>query len=345
MSLEVSFERVDLPTERPFRISRSTMETRPLAIVEVSDDAERTGIGSASPSAYYGESIDSVTEILPELASAVEDVGDPFAVGTIHERMVAATEGEHPAARAGVDIAVHDLVARRTGVPLYRYLGFGGEYSLPTSYTIGIDEPAAMAEHAREAVEAGFAVLKVKLGTDDDAAIIERIREVAPEVRIRVDANGAWDPDDALSIIDVLADHDVEFVEQPVPADDPDGLAYVHERSPLPIAADESSRDADSIPAVADRCDIVTVKLMKTGGVRGAIEQIHAARAHGCDVMLGCMLETDASIAAAAHLVPYASYADLDGSILLAEDPYDGAPIEDGVIRLRPSLSPGTGAE
>lgn len=345
MTLEASFDLIDLTPERPFRIARGTTEARPVAIVRIRDGEGRTGLGCASPSTFYGESIETVEDVLPRLIACVEDVGDPFAVADVHARMYDAVDGSHPAARAGIDIALHDLIGRRIGVPLYRFLGFGGGHRMRTSYTIGIDTPDGMAAHAREAVDAGFEVLKVKLGTPEDDVRIRRVSAAAPAARIRVDANGAWDVDRALELIDLLAEHEVEFVEQPVPADDLAALADVHERSPLPVAADESCRDATDVPQVAGRCDIITVKLMKTGGIRGALEQIHAARAHGCDVMLGCMLESDASIAAAAHLIPYAQYADLDGSILVADDPFRGAPFDGDAIELHPGLDPGTGVQ
>src|SRR5699024_2705933 len=174
--------------------------------------------------------------------------------------------------------------------------------------------------------------------------IIDAIRDVAPDVRLRVDANEAWTPHEALANIDALADFGVEFVEQPVPAENGSGLEYVHERSPLPIAADESCVTLADIPHVAERADIANIKLMQCGGLREATRMIHAARAHGLEVMCGCMIESNAAIAAACQLAPLLDYADLDGSLLLADDPYEGVPIEGGEIDLRGVERSGTTA-
>jgi L-alanine-DL-glutamate epimerase-like enolase superfamily enzyme len=191
-----------------------------------------------------------------------------------------------------------------------------------------------MREKAAKAVDAGHDVLKVKVGTDRDEAIVAAIREAAPDARLRVDANEAWTPKEAVRRIEALEAHDVEFVEQPVPAEDPEGLKHVHERSALPIAADESCVTLSDVPAVAERADIANVKLMKCGGPGPATRLIHAARAHGLEVMLGCMIETNAAIAAACHLAPLVDYADLDGSLLLDADPYAGVPIDGDGIHL-----------
>ncbi|CDK38691.1 mandelate racemase/muconate lactonizing protein [Halorubrum sp. AJ67] len=201
-----------------------------------------------------------------------------------------------------------------------------------------------MREKAADAVEAGHSVLKIKLGTDRDRELVDAVREAAPDARLRVDANEAWTPKEAVRKADWLADRDVEFVEQPVPAEEPEGLRYVYERSPLPIAADESCVTVADVPAIADRCDIANLKLMKTGGLLEARRVIAAARAHGLEVMCGCMIESNASIAAAAQLAPLLDYADLDGSLLLAEDPYAGIDLPDGEIRLAEQDRAGTGA-
>jgi L-alanine-DL-glutamate epimerase-like enolase superfamily enzyme len=200
-----------------------------------------------------------------------------------------------------------------------------------------------MKRRARAAVDSGYSVLKVKLGTDRDRRIVEAIRAVAPDATLRVDANEAWTPTEAVEKCETLADYDVEFVEQPVPAENGEGLRYVYESSPLPIAADESCLTAVDVPDIADSCDIVNLKLMKTGGITPAVEAIHTARAHGLEVMCGCMLETNAAIAGAAHLLPLLDYADLDGSLLLESDPYEGVPVSDGRFDLG-AVERGTGA-
>jgi L-alanine-DL-glutamate epimerase-like enolase superfamily enzyme len=340
--LTTEFERVELPLSDPFTISRGTQEAAENVVVRVSDDGGMTGYGAAAPSGYYGETVETVAAVLPDLLAEVEDVGDPHALAPI-ERRTAEVVGGNPAARAAISVAVHDLAARRLGVPLYRLLGLDAARCPPTSYTVGIDSVDRVREKAATAVEAGHSVLKLKLGTDRDAELVAAVREAAPEATLRADANGAWTPREAVARCETLAEHGVEFVEQPVPADDPSGLQFVYERSPLPVVADESCATLADVPAVADRADVANVKLMKCGGLREAIRMIHAARAQGLDVMLGCMIETDASIAAACHLAPLVDYADLDGSLLLAEDPYEGVDLTGGEIRLSELDRSGTG--
>jgi L-alanine-DL-glutamate epimerase-like enolase superfamily enzyme len=216
--------------------------------------------------------------------------------------------------------------------------------SVPSSFTIAIDSPERMAEKTADAVAAGYPILKVKLGTDRDEAIVRTVREQAPDATLRVDANEAWTAREAVRMTHVLADYDVEFVEQPLPATHHAGLKHVYDRSALPIALDESCVTLADVPRIADRADIANLKLMKCGGLREARRMVHAARAHGLEVMLGCMIESNASIAAAAHLAPLLDYADLDGSLLLAEDPYAGVPMPEGRVELAGLGRAGTGA-
>ncbi|MFB6112560.1 MAG: dipeptide epimerase [Halodesulfurarchaeum sp.] len=343
MTLEASFERVELPLEHPFTIARGTTESVESVVVRIESPAGPTGIGGASPSARYGETFDTVEAVLPDLLAVPERVGDPFELERI-ERQMDETVADNPAAKAAVDIALHDLIGKLTDQPLYRYLGLDPRDSVKTSYTIGIDDPAVMRERAEAVVAAGFDTLKVKIGGGRDVQTLDAIRQVAPDATIRVDANEAFSPREALETIDRIAGYDVEFVEQPVPAGDREGLRFVHERSPVPIAVDESLLRATDVPDVADRTDIVNLKLMKAGGIREAIRIVTTARAHGLEVMAGCMIESNASIAAAAHLAPLLDYADLDGSLLLQADPYDGVPFDDGVVDLSTLDRPGTGA-
>ncbi|GGJ02556.1 dipeptide epimerase [Halobellus salinus] len=331
--LDTEFERVSLPISDAFTISRGTQETAENLVVRISDGSGATGVGAAAPSPHYGESAATVEAVLPALLSVVESVGDPHARQRI-ERDRKDVIADNPAAHAAVDIALSDLAAKRLGVPLYRKWGLDPDATPMTSFTIGLDSTDRMREKAAAAADAGHEVLKVKLGTDRDSEIIAAVRDAAPDARLRVDANGAWTPNEAIRQIDALADHDVAFVEQPVPAADPDGLRYVYERSPLPVAADESCVTLPDVPAVADRADIANIKLMKCGGLGPARRMIHAARAHGLEVMLGCMIETNAAIAAACHLAPLLDYADLDGSLLLESDPYAGVPVDGDGIHL-----------
>ncbi len=332
-------ERLRLELDTPFGIARGTTETAENVLVELSDgegDEGVTGVGTAAPAGRYGETAGTVESVLPDLLAAVEG-RDPLALRAV-EADLAGLVGRNPAARAGVSVAVHDLAARRLDVPLYRLFGLTPEETPRSSYTVGLAAPDEMGDRAAAAVDAGHAVLKVKLRGDParDERAVAAVREAAPDARVRVDANEAFTAREALEVAETLVDHDVEFLEQPVPADDPEALRFVHERAPLPLAADESCLVASDVPRVADRADIVVCKLMKCGGPVAARDLIATARAHGLQVMLGCMVESAASIAAAAHLAPLADYADLDGSLLLADgaDPFEGVVQSDGRIAL-----------
>lgn len=343
MSLTTEFERVELPLENAFTISRGTQNTAENVIVRVTDEGGMTGVGGAAPAAHYGETADTVEAVMPDLLAVVEEVGDPHALAEIEARMKEVV-ADNPAARCAVSIALHDLAARRLGLPLYRLWGLDASDVPDTSFTIGLDDIETIREKTKDAVEAGYPILKVKLGTDRDKEIVEAIRDEAPDATIRVDANEAWTPRETVENSRWLAELGVEFIEQPVPAEDPEGLKFAYERSELPIAADESCVTLEDIPKIADRCDIANLKLMKCGGLQEAKRMIHAAEAHGLELMLGCMVESNASIAAGCQLAPLLDYADLDGSLLLSEDEYDGVDLSEGRIRLADLDRTGTGA-
>ena len=341
--LTTDVERISLRTEHPFTIARETIHEIENVIVRVEDGDGHVGIGGAGPSRHYGETVETLVAVLPALLEVVEAVGNPTQRQRIERRMEQVVRG-HPAAKAAVSIALHDLVAKRADRPLYRYWGLDPADAVTSSFTIAIDSLERMAEKTRDAVADGYPILKVKLGTDRDEAIVDTVREHAPDATVRVDANEAWTPPEAIQKIQMLADYDVEFVEQPLPAAHHEGLKHVYERSALPIALDESCVRPADVPRIADRADIANLKLMKCGGLRTVRRMIHTARAHGLEVMLGCMIESNASIAAAAHLAPLLDYADLDGSLLLAEDPYDGVKLSGGSVDLEGTSRVGTGA-
>ena len=341
--MRTEFERREFPLEHPFTIARGTQETAANVVVQVHDGDGNTGVGGAAPAAHYGETAGTVEAVLPALLDVVERVDDPENLAAV-EAGLREVVRDNPAARAAVSIACHDLAAKRAGLPLYQYWGLDPANAVETSYTIGIDDAETMREKTRQAVDAGHGTLKVKLGTPRDEELLSTVREAAPDATIRVDANEAWSPREAVRNIEWVADYGVEFVEQPVAAEDPEGLQFVYERAELPIAADESCITASDVPQIADKCDIANLKLMKTGGLREAKRLIHTAKAHGLDVMCGCMIESNASIAAAAHLAPLLDYADLDGSLLLAADDFDGVPMPAGHVDLQAVGRPGTGA-
>jgi len=325
VTLATAFKRVSLPLADPFGIARGRTETATNVLVRIEDGVGRAGVGAATPSEYYGETPDSVERALPDLFAAVESVGDSDAQQAIERELRDRAPGQ-AAARAAVSAAVHDLAASQAGEPLYRRWGHDPGATPRTSYTVGIDTPGRMAEKAAEARESGYPVLKIKVGTDDDRARLRAVREAAPDARLRVDANCAWAPGEAVEHTRWLADLGVEFLEQPVAADNIGGLARVSEAGQPP-----------------DAVDIVVAKLTKCGGLRPAARQIAAARAHGLEVMLGCMVGSNAALAAACHLAPLVEYADLDGALLLAGDRYEGVPMPGGRIDLA-AVEAGTGA-
>ena len=332
--MRLSAETVRLDLIHPFRIAREVSGHRHNVIVRVSDGA-LTGLGEAAPSRYYGEDAGSVLRAL-ETASGLLGA-DPFELEETMDRLASKLPRD-PSARAAMDIALHDLAARRLGVPLYRWLGLDPAKTPVTSYTIGIDEPEAVRRKVREA--AGYPALKVKLGSEKDLEIMRTIRDET-DARIRIDANAGWTADQAVEMVDRLSEFDVELVEQPLPPGSPGDWRRVREAASMPVFADESVLVSPDVPALSGLVDGVNVKLMKCGGIREALRLIHTARAHGMAVMIGCMIETSAAITAAAHLSPLADYADLDGNLLISNDPYAGATVRQG--RLVLPEGPGTG--
>ncbi len=241
------------------------------------------------------------------------------------------TSPRSPAARAAIDIALHDVWGKRLGQPLYRLLGLNPQRAPETSFTIAIDEPEWMAQRARES---GMPIIKIKLGGGDDEAIVRAIR-AATAARLRVDANAGWTREQAAALIPRLAQYDVEFVEQPLPAGDVEGLRWLRARNPgAPIFVDESVKTARDVAAHAGAVDGVVIKLMKSGGIREALRAIAVARALDMRVMMGCMVETSIGVTAAAHIAPLCDYADLDGPLLIANDPYAGLRYESARLAL-----------
>jgi L-alanine-DL-glutamate epimerase-like enolase superfamily enzyme len=327
---------IDVHLAVPFAISRAVRTEKRVVLVEL-DDGERVSRGEASPDPFFGESSESLEA---DVRSAVDLVPeDPADLATLRTRL----DARFPhggAAACALDILAHDRAAQAAGVPLRTFLGLGPAEAPPTSFTIGIAEPAVMAERAAAARAAGFTVLKVKLGHDDDVAILERIRAVF-DGAIRVDPNAAWTADEAPARIEAIARFGIEFVEQPVAPQDIDGLRRVRERSALPIVADEAAVRLADVDRLAGACDGINVKLQKCGGIAQGRAMIARAHQLGLKVMLGCRAaETSVAIAAAAHLAPAVEWADLDGNLLIVDDPFVAVPVERGrfVFSDRPGL-------
>jgi len=325
--MHIDAKPIDLKLTVPFRISRNVQYTSPNAIVQINYE-EFTGLGEAAPDGYYGESLETMLACVSMFAGNLGD--DPFAIEDILNRLDEII-GLNPSAKAAVDMALYDIVGKMLNVPLYKLLGLNAANTARTSFTIGIDTPENMAKKAVLAHD--YPILKVKVGTKHDLDNLKAIREVS-SATIRVDANTAWTPKEAIKMINALAPYNIEFVEQPVFAHDLDGLRLIRENVPVPIIADESCVTVDDIPRVAGCVDGINIKLMKCGGVRHALKMIHTARAHNLQVMIGCMIESSLAITAAAHLTPLVDYADLDGHLLIDNDPYTGVTVEKGKLIL-----------
>ena len=320
----------DLQLEHPFKIARRATDAfRQVISVEIDG-----GIGETAPARFYGETVQTVSAALETIAPAL-----PKDLDAIHDVMevVDETLGGNYAAKSAIDMALHDRLGKKLGVPLYQLWGLNPQKTPCTSFTIGLDAPEVMAEKTRHAEE--YPILKVKLGTPQDIEIIQKLREVTDKP-IYVDANTAWTPKEAVLKIRDLARYGVELVEQPTKPNDLAGLKFVRENSELPIIADESIKRASDIPALAECVDGINIKLVKCGGLLEAYRMISIARAHGLSVMVGCMIESSLGITAAAHLTPLVDYADLDGHLLIANDPYTGVRLDKGKLILpnRPGI-------
>jgi L-alanine-DL-glutamate epimerase-like enolase superfamily enzyme len=340
LSIRLSHEALDLPIAGAWTISRGTRRLAENVLVRLHwrapDGRDLEGLGEAAPYAYYGELRGTVEACLEAFAPLLGD--DPFALDAVLDALEARVR-HNPAARAAVDLALHDLVGKALGRPLWQLWGLDPARGPLTSFSIGLDEPPVMAEKARAA--RAFPILKLKVGTGRDVEIVRAVREAVPEAQLVVDANGAWTPHQAVRTIRDLAPFGLGFVEQPVPGPDLEGLRYVRERSDVPVIADESCATAEDIPRLAGCVDGVNVKLMKCGGLRAARRVIEVAKAHHLRVMCGCLIESSLAISAASHLLPLLDYADLDGNLLLARDPFQGVRCDAG--RLTLPAGPGLG--
>jgi L-Ala-D/L-Glu epimerase / N-acetyl-D-glutamate racemase len=313
-----------------FRIARGASEVRSNLLVEAEAEG-RVGLGEAAPILRYGEDRESAARAVDEMATRI---GDARLFSLAARRAAVPSQAS---AEAAVDMALHDLAGQRMQVPLYELLGLDPADTPQTSFTIGLDTPEVVAAKVREAWS--YPILKVKMGSDDDRAVLEAVRDVTDRP-LRVDANEGWTPAGAVERLEWLAKLGVEMVEQPLPAGMIAETRELRRLSPLPFYADESVHRAADIPALAGAFDGINIKLMKCGGIAEALRMIAVARAHGMKVMLGCMIESSIAITAAAHISPLVDTADLDGNLLLDSDPYAGATVRAGRIVLpeRPGL-------
>jgi L-alanine-DL-glutamate epimerase-like enolase superfamily enzyme len=334
--VQLAYRTASIPLETPLRISRSTNVGIEVLWIELTVGGV-TGYGEATPQDHYGETIASATAFLEHSRELLGD--DPFALEEIGERL-AAYPGEL-AAKAGLDAALHDLCGKLCGQPVWRLLGLR-RASPATSFTIGLGDPDDMARRAEAASSSGrFLRLKLKLG-GRDGLDVERVAAVrtATALPLQIDVNEYWTLDEALEAIPQVRALGVIYVEQPLAAGDPDGPA-LKARSDLPIYVDEDCHTLPDVAVCAERAHGINIKLAKTGGIREAIRMVHAARSLGLGVMIGCMVETGLAIAAGCPVATLCDHVDLDGNLLLAQDPWVGVELVAG-IQL-PSAEPGLG--
>lgn len=333
--LRLAFFPYELKLRHAFNLARSSRTTTPDVQVEIEFDGVK-GYGEASMPPYLVESVESVCRFLGRL-----DLGqfsDPFRIEEIHEYMESVAP-DNRAAKASVDIALHDLCGKIMGQPWYKIWGLDPGRTPCTSYTIGIDTPEVVRQKVAEA--APYRVLKVKMGLDNDRELVETIRECRPDVPLCVDANQGWnDRDRALEMCHWLKERGCMFVEQPFDKSRLDDAAWLTERSPLPVIADEAVQRLTDVGRLAGAYSGINIKLMKSTGMHEAYQMAVLARALGMKVMLGCMTETSCAVTAAAQLSPLADYADLDGNLLISNDRFDGLTIENGrvIIPSRPGI-------
>jgi L-alanine-DL-glutamate epimerase-like enolase superfamily enzyme len=318
----------DLELEVPFAISRGTTSVHTICVAEISHQG-LTGYGEASPSRYYG---DNREKALAAMTGAGRMLGDdPFALEVISRRL-RENFPESPSGRAAVEMALYDLVGKMVGLPVYRWLGLAGAPLPKTSLTVGVTD----VEVARRRLDflKGFPILKAKVGFGDEMALLSLLRDHTEAV-LRVDANEGWSVEEAIDKVSLMSrEFAVEIFEQPLPKGDLDGYRRLRQSTSATIIVDESAARAEDLPRWSGLVDGVNVKIMKCGGLGEAMRMIWTARALGLSIMLGCMVESSLAITAAAHIAGLVDYCDLDGNLLVSNDPFRGVEAWNGILRL-----------
>ena len=334
--MTLRFRPYTLQLKHVFTVAVNSRTTTPVVLTEIEYDG-MVGYGEASMPPYLGESHDTATAFLSKV-----DLGrfvNPFELESILEAIDGLAPG-NPAAKASVDIALHDLVGKLMKQPWFNIWGYDPKLAPVTTFTIGIDTPDVVKQKTREAAE--FKVLKIKLGRDTDKAMVEAIRSVT-DTPLSGDANQGWtDRQQALDMIGWLKERGFLYVEQPLPKERVDDLAWITERSPLPIIGDEGVQRLPDVRKALGVYSGINIKLMKSTGMREAQKMLQLARGLGMKVMLGCMTETSCGISAASHLSPMVDWADLDGALLISNDVFDGTTVIDGKVTI--PERPGIGA-
>ena len=334
--LEMKFFPYELKLRHVFTVATYSRTTTPDVQVEITYDGV-TGYGEASMPQYLGQTVQSVTAFLQKVD--LSQFNDPFQLEDILAYVDSLSPGD-TAAKAAVDIALHDLVGKLLGAPWYKIWGLNKDKTPSTTFTIGIDTADVVKQKTRECANQ-FNILKVKLGRENDKEMIETIRSVT-DLPIAVDINQGWkDKEKAIDEIFWLKEHGIVMVEQPMPKELRDDIAWLTEKSPLPIFADEAIQRLKDIKNVAGAYSGINIKLMKCTGMHEAWKMLNYARAIGMKVMVGCMTETSCAVSAAAQLSPAVDFADLDGNLLISNDRFKGMEVVKGKITL--SDRPGIG--
>ena len=334
--LEMKFFPYELKLRHVFTVATYSRTTTPDVQVEITYDGV-TGYGEASMPQYLGQTVQSVTAFLQKVD--LSQFNDPFQLEDILAYVDSLSPGD-TAAKAAVDIALHDLVGKLLGAPWYKIWGLNKDKAPSTTFTIGIDTADVVKQKTRECANQ-FNILKVKLGRENDKEMIETIRSVT-DLPIAVDINQGWkDKEKAIDEIFWLKEHGIVMVEQPMPKEQRDDIAWLTEKSPLPIFADEAIQRLKDIKNVAGAYSGINIKLMKCTGMHEAWKMLNYARAIGMKVMVGCMTETSCAVSAAAQLSPAVDFADLDGNLLISNDRFKGMEVVKGKITL--SDRPGIG--
>ena len=332
MAFALQTEVLHLPFRDPFRIARSEDSEASHTVLVSLDHDGAEGLGECFPVPYYGETVETTEVVLPYLIDALDDLGSlpserPHVLAWLERSsaMMSDALGNHGGAKMGLDTALHDLAAVAQGVPVWQLIGTSDQLP-PTDYSLGLDEPATVAERARRV--AHFPALKIKVGGPSDIETLEAVRAVF-DGPLRVDANTGWQPEQAAALIPELERLGVELVEQPFKARMLPELRWLRERSSLPIMADESAVFEEDLRMLEGVVDGVVVKLAKCGGIGPALRMIRRARTLGLKVMLGCMVESSVGVASAAMVASEVDWLDLDGNLLLADDPFGGLELGD----------------
>ena len=336
--MKVKSEFIKLKLKYPFKTARRPPREFSDSLVVSLEHNDCIGEGEIRPSEYYfGEDFDVSKKVISEIKPIIGE--NPFLL----EDIISELKSKYyyaPATVAGIDIALHDLVGKLLGVPLYKLFGLNPDKTPISSFTIGLDTIPIMIKKLKEA--SNFPIIKVKVGVPGDLDMIKAIRDVS-DATIRVDANTGWSVSEAIEKINQFEKYDIEFIEQPIIPKDYKGLKEIKDNTNIPIMADEDSVSLNDLPKLVGCVDSINIKLMKCGGIREALSMINFAHANGIKVMLGCMLESSLSIAAAAHISPLVEYADLDTNLLITNDPYSGMGSDNGKLLLPDS--PGLGVK